>query len=158
MNVGKYLEKLGEDALRGSPAGTIVAELVEIAIRDVVDDTATAADIVAKLGTLDDDVKSHLLNKELPAGLLDLTNWKIDPPARGGFIGNLLVTVLILADCLISGIIGWRYFGQDIVPTEDMVMLILGAPVVGICIYYGIGTDKIVQAVIDYGTKRKSKE
>lgn len=159
MNVGKYLEKLGEGVLRDRPAGVIVADLVEIAIKDVVDESATAADVVAKLGALGDDDKNQLLSKELPAGLVDLVNWKIDQPApKGGFIANLLVGVLILADCFISGIIGWRYFGQDIVPSEDMVMIILGAPVVGICTYYGVGTDKLVQAVLDYGARRKTKE
>lgn len=160
MNIGKYLEQIGVDVLRGTPAGGIVADLVEIAIQDVIDGSATGASTVERVNALPDDAKSRLLNKELPDGLVKLPAWSQPAPppaARGGFVGALLVFVLVLADCFVSAMIGWKYFMQGTLPTEEMVSILLGIPVVGICIYYGVGTDRLMQAMVDLAEQRKSK-
>lgn len=150
MKLGKYLELVGDEAIRSTAAGNTAADMIELVLQEKIDATVTGTAISPRISGLADGVKEMLLSKDLPA---------VGATARPtSFVGALLVTVLILADCFICAMIGWKFFTQDILPSEEMVTIVLGIPVAGIGIYYGIGTDKLIQALTDMALRRKSKE
>lgn len=158
MDIGNILRLAGKRALREVPMGGVVMDLVELTIGDKLErDRVTGEEVEQRLAILPLEKRMELMTKTFDSDFAQFETIKqlkskleeTEEKPHLQKVGLAVVLLTCVLSVVLCGIAVHAYLFNGVVPSIDVIVVILGIPGMALATYAGIDTPQLRKYLVN---------
>lgn len=157
MDIGKFLGSVGSAVLKNVPMGSMVLDIADAVLDDVLPDNATGDDIKARLEKLPPEQYERIMSKQIDADVVKYQTWvdlrknmDVSSPASKARSTIALVfgVGIMLVTLMFTYLYIQHFLTQGTYPPLESVAIIYGIPMVILMAAFGIRSEKVLDFIL----------